>query len=103
MNKSLVVKKKLYLFFFLLFSFFLFIYLTYFLINGERGIISYYKSKNEYNYFKDEKFNLNLKNEKLLDKISRLDPKNLDLDYLDEQLRYHSGKYKKNELIINLE
>ena len=47
MNKSLALKNKLYLFFSLLISFFIFLYLFYFLINGERGIISYYKIKNQ--------------------------------------------------------
>ena len=47
MNKSLALKNKLYLFFSLLISFFIFLYLFYFLINGDRGIISYYKIKNK--------------------------------------------------------
>ena len=43
MNKSLAFKNKLYLFFSLLISFFIFLYLGYFLING---ILSFYKIKN---------------------------------------------------------
>ena len=51
MNKSLALKNKLSLYFLFLISFFILLYLFYFLINGERGIISYYKIKNQnYNY-----------------------------------------------------
>ena len=47
MNKSLVLKNKLYLFLSLLFFLFIFLYLLYFILNAERGIIAYYKLKNE--------------------------------------------------------
>ena len=47
MNKSLALKNKLYLFLSLFFSFSIFLYLVYFLINGERGVISYKKIKNQ--------------------------------------------------------
>ena len=42
------------------------------------------------------------KNKKLEDKISRLSPNTLDLDYLDEQLRINTGKTSKDELTIRL-
>ena len=46
MNKSLALKKKISLFLLLIISFFVFFYLFYFLINGDRGIISYFKINN---------------------------------------------------------
>ena len=47
MNKSLALKNKLYLFLSLVFVFLIFLYLIYFLIDPEKGIISYYKLKNK--------------------------------------------------------
>ena len=42
------------------------------------------------------------KNKELEDKISRLSPNTLDLEYLDEQLRINIGKTSKDELTIKL-
>ena len=39
----------------------------------------------------------------LEDKISRLSPNTLDLEYLDEQLRLNTGSFYENELVINLD
>ena len=47
MNRSLALKNKLSLYFLFIISFFIIIYLFYFLINGDRGVISYYKIKNQ--------------------------------------------------------
>ena len=103
MNKSLVLKKKIYIFSFLIFSLVLFLYLFYFFINAERGIISYFKIKNNNILYNNELFSLNKINNELEDKISRLSPQSLDLDYLDEQIRFKSGTVFKNELVINLD
>ena len=37
------------------------------------------------------------------DKISRLSPNSLDLDYLDEQVRIQTGKNYTNELVVKLD
>ena len=42
------------------------------------------------------------KNKKLEDKIFRLSPNTLDLEYLDEQIRLNSGNISKNEIVIKL-
>ena len=103
MNKSFILRNKFYRFCFLLISFFLFTYLFYFLINGDRGIISYYKIS-KIQFLINENYDLLVsKNNALEDKISRLSPDSLDLDYLDEQLRLKTGKIFKNEIIIKLE
>jgi len=100
MNKSLVFKNKFYLFFSFIFTFFLFLYLIYFLINGQRGIVSYLKLKN-LNIKQAQKLNyLNEKNNFLLDRIKRLQPNTLDLDYLDEKMRENTGFLKDNEILI---
>ena len=51
----------------------------------------------------EELFLLNNKNNNIKDKISRLSPNTLDLEYLDEQLRLKTGKISENELIIILD
>ena len=73
------------------------------MINGERGIFSYYKVVKKHSLMEEELFLLNNKNNNIKDKISRLSPNTLDLEYLDEQLRLKTGKISENELIIILD
>ena len=63
MNKSLALKNKLYLFFSLVFVFLIFLYLIYFLIDPEKGIISYYKLKNKQLIYKTQLNELKIKND----------------------------------------
>ena len=100
MNKSLVYKNKFYLFFSFVFAFFLFLYLMYFLINGPRSILTYFKLKNLNISFLEQFDNLNQNNNLLIDKIKRLQPNTLDLDYLEEKLRQNTGFSKDNEIIV---
>ena len=102
MNKSIAFRNKVYRFCFLLFSFFLSLYLFYFLINGERGILSHHKITKKYSLINEELISLDNKNNEIEDRISRLSPNTLDLEYLDEQLRKNAGKISDNELIIKL-
>ena len=103
MNRSLIFKNKVYRFFLLVFSLTLFFYLFYFFIKPNSVIFTYYKIIKQYDSLKKELSHLILKNENLEDKILRLEPNTLDLDYLDEQLRLHTGKASKNELIVKLD
>ena len=103
MNKSFVLRNKIYRFCFLLLSFFLLLYLLYFLIYGKRGILAYYKIVNQYSSMEKKLFILENKNKELEDKISRLSPNTLDLDYLDEKIRSNTGKISENELVIQLD
>ena len=103
MNKSLALKNKLYLFFFLVFSLFLFIYLFYFLINGERGIISYFKIKNLNSEYKLSLHKLEYSHNFLSDRISRLQSNSLDLDFLDEKIRERTGYLRSDELMIKFD
>ena len=100
MNKSLALKNKILLYFLFLITFFIILYLFYFLINGERGIISYYKIKSQNNSYQTHLEDLNKKNNFLIDKISRLQPNTLDLDYLDEKVREKTGYLENSELLI---
>ena len=100
MNKSLALKNKLYLFFLLTVSLFLFLYMFYFLINGERGVISYFKIKNQNSNYKIILTDLNNKNDLFKSRITMLQPNSLDLDYLDEKIRQKTGFIDDNELLI---
>ena len=103
MNKSLALKKKISLFLLLLISFFVFFYLFYFLINGDRGIISYFKI-NKINQNLDTKLaKLEKSNNYLIDRIDRLKTNSLDLDFLDEKIKEITGKIESNEIIIKLD
>ena len=103
MNKSLVLKNKFYFYLSFLFAFFLFIYLLYFLINGDRGILQYIKLQNlNYNYYL-EYSGLQEENEFYLDRIKRLQPNTIDLDYLDEVFREVTGYSRENEAVIIME
>ena len=103
MNKSLVLKNKLYLFFLLITSLFIFVYLFYFLMNGERGVISYYKLKSQNSDYRMTLSNLIKKNLILSDRINRLQTNTIDLDFLDEKIREKTGFIVENEVLINFD
>ena len=52
---------------------------------------------------KEQLLSLNIKNSNLQNKIFRLTPNTLDLDYLDEQIRFNIGKISPNEVKIVIE
>ena len=102
-NKSLAFRNKLYLFLSLVISFLILLYLIYFLINGERGMISFYKIKYQQNELQNKLKKIKLKNDLFDDRIKRLQTNTIDLDYLDEQIRLNTGYVSDNELVIFLE
>ena len=103
MNKSLVLKNKFYFYLSFLFTFFFFIYLSYFLINGDRGVLQYFKLKNLNEVYHYEFSNLQKTNDFYLDRIKRLQPNTIDLDYLDEVFRKVTGFSNENETVIIME
>ncbi len=100
MNRSLVLKNKVYFYFSFLFTFFLFIYLLYFLVNGDRGILQYFKLNTLNQSYKLELSQLNDDNNYYIDRISRLQPNTIDLDYLDQVYREVTGFYADNEIVV---
>ena len=100
MNKSLVLKNKFYFYLSFLFTFFLFVYLLYFLVNGERGILKYLNQKTLNFQYNEEYMSLKKQNEYYLDRIKRLQPNTIDLDYLDEVFRKVTGFTSENETVI---
>ena len=102
MNKSLALKNKLYLFFSLVIVFLIFLYLIYFLIDPEKGIISYYKLKNQQLIYQTQLKELKIKNDLFIDRTARLQPNTIDLDYLEEQIRLKTGYIAENEILITV-
>ena len=100
MNKSLALKKKISLFLLLIISFFVFFYLFYFLINGDRGIISYFKINNINQNLDTKLAKLEKSNNYLIDRIDRLKTNSLDLDFLDEKIRENTGFLGSDEILI---
>ena len=103
MNKSLALKNKLYLFLSLVIVFLIFLYLIYFLIDPEKGVISYYKLKNQQFIYRTQLNELKIKNDLFIDRTARLQPNTIDLDYLEEQLRLKTCYIVENELLITIE
>tara|TARA_B100000686_G_C16614081_1_gene875423 strand:- start:33 stop:344 length:312 start_codon:yes stop_codon:yes gene_type:complete len=103
MNKSLALRKKLYLFSSLILFTFIFFYLIYFLINGDKSIVSYFMIKNQQIQYKTELDYLKKQNEYYLNRIKRLQTNSIDLDFLDEQLRNKTGILYNNEILISFE
>ena len=102
MNKSVILKNRIILYLSFLVTFFIFIYLVYFLIYGQRGLLQYFylsKKNQEYNQLLTK---LTLENDYFSDRIKRLQPNTVDLDFLDEQVRKKLGLIDKNEIVIIL-
>ena len=103
MNKSVVLKNRIILYFSFLITFFIFLYLVYFLVYGQRGLLQYFylsKQNQEYNKTIDQ---LTLENQYLSNRIKKLQPNTVDLDFLDEQVRKKLGLIDKNEIVIILD
>ena len=103
MNKSVIVKNKIILYLSFLITFFIFIYLVYFLINGQRGLLKYLFLTKQAHQYDNTLANLQNNNDYYLDRTKRLKPNTLDLDYLDEQARKKLGLIDKNEIVIILD
>ena len=103
MNKSLALINKLYFFLSLVVVFFIFLYLIYFLLDPAKGIIAYNKLKNQQFIYKSQLNELKIKNNSFIDRIKRLQPNTIDLDYLEEQLRLKTGYIAENEIIVKIE
>ena len=103
MNKSVIIKNKIIFYLSFLVTFFISIYLFYFFIYGQRGLLKYFyltKQNQEYNQTLAD---LKLENYDYSDRIKKLQPNTVDLDFLDEQVRKKLGLVDKNEIVIILD
>ena len=103
MNRSVILKNRVILYLSFLITFFIFIYLFYFLIYGQRGLLKYFylsKQNQEYNEIHAQ---LTSENQYMSNRIKKLQPNTVDLDFLDEQVRKKLGLIDKNEIVIILD
>ena len=103
MNKSVILKNRVILYLSFLVTFFIFIYLVYFLIYGQRGLLQYFYLSKQNQEYSQKLAKLTLENDDLSDRIKRLQPNTVDLDFLDEQVRKKLGLIDKNEIVIILD
>ena len=89
-----IIKKN----YFLLISTFLVLYFFFNLLDGERGLFSYFKKKNVLNNLKNDEIKLTNKVQDLQFKNSLLTD-NLDLDYIETLIRQKFLFGKKNETL----
>ena len=102
MNKSVILKNRVILYLSFLVTFFIFIYLVYFLIYGQRGLLQYFYLSKQNQEYTQKLTKLTSENDYFSDRIKRLQPNTVDLDFLDEQVRKKLGLIDKNEIVIIL-
>ena len=103
MNKSVVLKNRIILYFSFLITFFIFLYLVYFLVYGQRGLLQYFYLSKQNQEYNERLFQLTSENQYLNNRIKKLQPNTVDLDFLDEQVRKKLGLIDKNEIVIILD
>ncbi len=103
MNKSVVLKNRIFLYFSFLITFFIFLYLVYFLIYGQRGLLQYFYLSKQNQEYNETLSQLISENQYLSNRTKKLQPNTVDLDFLDEQVRKKLGLIDKNEIVIILD
>ena len=103
MNKSVVLKNRIILYFSFLITFFIFLYLVYFLVYGQRGLLQYFYLSKQNQEYNETLALLTSENQYLNNRIKKLQPNTVDLDFLDEQVRKKLGLIDKNEIVIILD
>ena len=103
MNKSVVLKNRIILYFSFLITFFIFLYLVYFLIYGQRGLLQYFYLSKQNQEYNETLAQLTSENQYMRNRIKKLHPNTVDLDFLDEQVRKKLGLIDKNEIVIILD
>ena len=103
MNRSVILKNRVILYLSFLVTFFIFIYLVYFLIYGQRGLLQYFYLSKQNQEYNETLAQLNSENQHMSNRIKKLQPNTLDLDFLDEQVRKKIGLIEKNEIVIILD
>ena len=100
----MIVIDKIKKHYFLLLSTFLFFYVFFNLLDGERGLISYFEKKEQYKNMLNKKNELTIQISGLEHKISLLSD-NIDLDYIEILVRkkFFFGKKGEKVYLINNE
>ena len=103
MNKSVVLKNRIILYISFLITFFIFLYLIYFLVYGQRGLLQYFYLSKQNQEYSETLAQLTSENQYMSNRIKKLQPNTVDLDFLDEQVRKKLGLIDKNEIVIILD
>ena len=103
MNKSLILKNKIIVYFSFLITFFIFLYLFYFLVYGQRGLLQYFYLSKQNQEYNETLAQLSSENQYMSNRIEKLQPNTVDLDFLDEHIRKKLGFIDKNEIVIILD
>ena len=103
MNRSVILKNRVILYLSFLVTFFIFIYLVYFLVYGQRGLLQYFYLSKQNQEYNETLAHLSSENQHMSNRIKNLQPNTLDLDFLDEQVRKKLGFIDKNEIDIILD
>ena len=98
----MIVIDKIKKHYFLLLSTFLFFYVFFNLLDGERGLISYFEKKEQYKNMLNKKNELTIQISGLEHKISLLSD-NIDLDYIEILVRekFFFGQEGEKVYLIN--
>ena len=78
-------------------------YLVYFLIYGQRGLLQYFYLSKQNQEYNETLAQLSSENQYMSNRIEKLKPNTVDLDFLDEQVRKKLGFIDKNEIVIILD
>ena len=74
----------------------------YFLVYGQRGLLQYFYLSKQNQEYNERISQLTSENQYLSNRIQKLQPNTVDLDFLDEQVRKKLGLIDKNEIVIIL-
>ena len=74
----------------------------YFLVYGQRGLLQYFYLSKQNQEYNEKLSQLTSENQYLSNRIKKLQPNTVDLDFLDEQARKKLGLIDKNEIVIIL-
>jgi len=77
------------------------LYFIYHLVQGQYGLLSWKRLQQHNSALVQKKEKAERKNRCLQDKVNRLKPNQLDLDYVEELAREKVGIYHHDDLIIH--
>lgn len=95
-------RSRLTQFFIPLFGFFVVLYTTHQAFSGDRGFFAWYKLQQQVSQLKEQNASLSAQLTLMEAKVARLNLKNPDVDYLDEQIRRTLPVAKQSEKVIYL-
>ena len=75
----------------------------YFLVYGQRGLLQYFYLSKQNQEYNERLFQLTSENQYLSNRIKKLQPNTVDLDFFDEKVRKKLGLIDKNEIVIILD